>query len=286
MVFIGLGRVGSALAVLLARSGCQVVALCDRDLAAAAKIESMMVGDRPLVTDDPVAAAAEAEVVFITTQDRYISVVCRQLAKAKIFSSRYLVVHCSGLLTSTALISAAEQQAKVCSLHPLQSFADFAAALRILPGAYFCFEGDPEAYGQVAEFVDFLSGHLWRINSADKPLYHAAAVVASNFFIALQSMAIAMMRKLNVEEKDAIEMLLPLISGSLENLATSGPVAALTGPIVRGDNVSIAKHMEILADKMPEYLPAYKILALLNLQLANQQSGVTLADFPVLQNEE
>ncbi|HDJ27978.1 MAG TPA: DUF2520 domain-containing protein [Proteobacteria bacterium] len=160
--------------------------------------------------------------------------------------------------------------------------ADPAAALRVLPGSYFCFEGDEAAYPLAGRLVAALEGRMLRIAATDKPLYHAAAVVASNFFIALESLAISMLEQVGIGEEDAREMLLPLIRGSLENLALKGPVDALTGPIVRGDHQTIAGHLQVLEQKMPIQVEMYKFLARLNVELAARKSGVSLANFPVL----
>ena len=282
LAFIGLGRVGGALAILLSRAGFQVTAVCDRERGEAEAVAGQL-GEATLVTDEPVAAAREASVVFLTVQDRFITPVCEQLAAAGAVGSGQMVAHVSGSLTSEVLQPAAEQEAAVFSLHPLQSIADPAAALRVLPGSYFCFEGDEAAYPLAGRLVAALEGRLLRIAAADKPLYHAAAVVASNFFIALESLAISMLEQVGIGEEDAREMLLPLIRGSLENLALKGPVDALTGPIVRGDHQTIAGHLQVLEQKMPTQVEMYKSLARLNVELAARKSGVSLADFPVLE---
>jgi predicted short-subunit dehydrogenase-like oxidoreductase (DUF2520 family) len=285
LVFIGLGRVGGALAILLSRAGFQITAVCDRERGKAEAVAGQL-REATLVTDEPVDAAREASVIFLTVQDRYIAPLCEQLVVAGAISSGQMVVHVSGSLTSEVLQPAAEQGAKVFSLHPLQSIADPAAALRVLPGSYFCFEGDEAAYSLAGRLVAALEGRLLRIAAADKPLYHAAAVVASNFFIALESLAISMLEQIGIGEEDAREMLLPLIHGSLENLALKGPVDALTGPIVRGDHQTIAGHLQVLEQKMPTQVEMYKSLVRLNVELAARKSGVSLADFPVLEGNQ
>ncbi len=285
LAFIGLGRVGGALAILLSRAGFRVTAVCDRKRGEAEAVAGQL-GDATLVTDEPAAAAREASVVFLTVQDRFITPVCEQLAAAGAVGNGQMVAHVSGSLTSEFLQPAAGQGAAVFSLHPLQSIADPVAALQVLTGSYFCFEGDETAYPLAGRLVAALEGRLLRIAAADKPLYHAAAVAASNFFIALEYLAISMLQKIGIGEEDAREMLLPLIRGSLENLALKGPVDALTGPIVRGDHQTIAGHLQVLKQKMPTQVEMYKSLARLNVELAARKSGVSLADFPVLEENQ
>ena len=77
-------------------------------------------------------------------------------------------------------------------------------------------------------------------------------------------------------------MLLPLIRGSFENLERVSPVEALTGPIVRGDDQTVAAHLAALRKKFPDYVSADRLLAGLNVDLAKQRGEVTYADFPSL----
>jgi len=281
LAFIGLGRVGGALAVLLNRAGFPLAAVCDQNQEQLDVLADQL-DSSVLLTLDTVQAAQAAAVVFLTVQDRYIAPLCEQLAQAGAFSNSRMVVHVSGSLTSEILQPAAEQGAGVFSLHPLQSIADPATALQVLPGSFFCFEGVDEAYPLADRLVAALEGRLLRIAAADKPLYHAAAVVASNFFISLEFLAISMLEKIGASDDEARDMLLPLVRGSLENLAMKGPVEALTGPIVRGDSDTVVGHLRALEKHMPEKMEVYKALARLNVDLAARKSGVNLADFPML----
>jgi len=70
--------------------------------------------------------------------------------------------------------------------------------------------------------------------------------------------------------------------GSFENLERVSPIDALTGPIVRGDDPTIAAHLIALQKKFPDYIGAYRLLAGLNVDLAKQKGAVSEADFPSL----
>ena len=73
-----------------------------------------------------------------------------------------------------------------------------------------------------------------------------------------------------------LHALIPLIKSTLNNLEVSGPVGALTGPLVRGDIGTIAGHMKALEEKNPELLDIYGLLAIAALPLAKQQGNLTL----------
>ncbi|MCD6534762.1 MAG: DUF2520 domain-containing protein, partial [Deltaproteobacteria bacterium] len=89
---------------------------------------------------------------------------------------------------------------------------------------------------------------------------------------------------IGVDADTARRMLLPLIRGSFENLERVSPAEALTGPIARGDDQTVAAHLTALQEKFPDYLGAYRLLAGLNVDLAKQKGEVSEADFPSLKN--
>ena len=283
VAIIGSGRVGSALAVLLSRQKFSEVLVFDRNPGKLNILKNWL--DVKISLPETLHdAVAGADLVFIAVQDRYIQELAREikLLSREIDLSQHFFAHLSGSLTADALCPLADSGAVTFSLHPLQSLADVEGAVSGLAGSYFSFEGDVRALPLAESIVQVLAGHLVQLNAADKALYHAAAVVSSNFFIVLEEMAINLMRGIGVDAGTARQMLLPLIRGSFENLERVAPLEALTGPIVRGDDATVAAHLAALSEKCPDYLAAYRILAELNVELAQQKSGVSLADFPSL----
>src|SRR5262249_37658129 len=80
----------------------------------------------------------------------------------------------------------------------------------------------------------------------------AGAAMASGFLIALEPAA---QRVSGVDR----ELLLPLVRASVETWAAEGAVA-LTGPIARGDETTIARHREAIAERAPDLLELYDVL--------------------------
>ena len=286
IAIVGLGRVGTALAVLLWRQGFQSLRVCDHNPAKVNILRELIDGSIS-VCSTPAEAVVGAELVFIAVQDRYISEVALSLAESdqNMDVAGRFFAHLSGSLTSAVLQPLAARDAITFSLHPLQSMADVEGAVKVLAGSYFSFEGDDRAFPVAETLVAALGGHLIRLAASDKVLYHAAAVVSSNFFIALEEMAITMMTGIGVDADTARRMLLPLIRGSFENLERVSPAEALTGPIVRGDDQTVAAHLTALQEKFPDYVSAYHLLAGLNVDLAMQKGELTYADFPSLNPE-
>jgi predicted short-subunit dehydrogenase-like oxidoreductase (DUF2520 family) len=77
--------------------------------------------------------------------------------------------------------------------------------------------------------------------------------MASNFLVALESAA---ERVAGVDR----ELLAPLVRAAVETWAAEGD-AALTGPIARGDEATVARHREAIAERAPELLGLYDALA-------------------------
>jgi hypothetical protein len=73
----------------------------------------------------------------------------------------------------------------------------------------------------------------FRIADERKPLYHAAAVFASNYVVTVTALAEELERTAGVP--DPLGALTPLQEATLANVHRVGPAEALTGPAVRGD---------------------------------------------------
>jgi predicted short-subunit dehydrogenase-like oxidoreductase (DUF2520 family) len=96
------------------------------------------------------------------------------------------------------------------------------------------------------------------VDEADRTAYHAAASIASNFLVALEESAAELLAEAGV--KDARELLAPLVLRTAANWAERGP-AALTGPIARGDDATVDRHLAELRERAPELVPLYEALA-------------------------
>src|SRR5437763_1397212 len=73
---------------------------------------------------------------------------------------------------------------------------------------------------------------------------HAAAVFASNFVVAVLSVADDVLRQAGVE--DPIRLVTPLTLATVDAVRHLGPAAALTGPAARGDAGTIDANLTAL----------------------------------------
>jgi len=266
IVIVGAGKVGTAIAVLLQRAGYPVVGIASRTLESAKKAAGRLDPSSEF-GDAPAELTRKAGIVLITTRDDAIETACEAIAEREGFREGQIVLHVSGSLPSTILSPAKEKGAFIGSMHPLQSFADVDVAIETLGGSYFCLEGDKEAIEAAKELALSLKGQIMTIKTEDKPIYHAAAVIASNFFVSIIDMSLRFYEAIGIDREGGLEALMPLIKGSLNNIGALGPVKALTGPIARGDVGVVKSHLEAIERVIPEALQAYKALAAINVDV-------------------
>ena len=95
----------------------------------------------------------------------------------------------------------------------------------------------------------------------ERPLYHAAAVLASNNLAALIGIAADLLVEAGVPPDDAVSTLLPLARGTLANIEEVGLHKALTGPAARGDTDDSVSTLRDLLSRHPDDLEARATLA-------------------------
>lgn len=237
---IGVGRVGGALAIALARSGYTIDRIVHRGSATAELISGRLPSTvvlSPLNSFPDI----ESDIVLITTADPDIEEAAHQLETR--VQGRQVVLHTSGSLSSDVLSNLKAAGCPTGSMHPLISISDAVAGANSFAEAYFCIEGDEAAQAAAKSIVAALGGRAFSIKSDDKPLYHAAAVMACGHLVALIDAAIEMLTECGIDAKTAQATLLPLIKSTITNLETQTPAKALTGTFARADVAAFERHL-------------------------------------------
>ncbi len=177
--------------------------------------------------------------------------------------------HLSGAMGTEPLGPLLARGYSIGTLHPLQTMADPVLGGRQVQGIYFSISGDPNALSVARRIVSHLGGQTVSVPVPRRPLYHAAAVLASNYLTALMTAAARLMAGAGVPEDEALAAILPLARGALENMERMGPAQALTGPISRGDLETIRLHLRTLE---PREKRLYSALGLELLHLARERN--------------
>jgi predicted short-subunit dehydrogenase-like oxidoreductase (DUF2520 family) len=244
----GAGRMGAALGLLLRERGVPVVAIAGRDPVRAAAAAKFIGGAvQPLSYAE---LPAQASRILIAVPDDALESIAAILAEAGMRDGA--AIHTSGARGPEALAALESRGVSCAAMHPLQTVTTPQQGLSALPGSAFGISGGGPAGSNRAldwalEIVALLEGKPLLIASGMRPLYHAAAVMASNYLVALIDSAVILMGAAGVEPGDALQALAPLIRASAENTLEAGPSAALTGPIERGDAGTVLAHLQALA---------------------------------------
>ncbi|MCK4571041.1 DUF2520 domain-containing protein [Candidatus Bipolaricaulota bacterium] len=251
LAFIGAGTLGTALAEACMVAGYRVLSIHSHRFEDAARLANALPQAEAVSNPNEVT---NADLTFLTVPDDVIATVCESIA----WPASSSVVHCSGALSLDVLNSAAQTGAATGSLHPLQTFAPGAEhAARLSDITYALEASGNELHDTLEELVETLGGRPQWIASADKPLYHASAAMASNYLVALLGDASRLWESFGFSRDSGLQSLLPLVRGTIDNLQGVGFPDALTGPIARGDVDTVRIHLDALTTSQPDIVASY-----------------------------
>lgn len=252
---IGPGRVGGGLARLLAARGYAVRAVAgktpERAQALAAALPACKAASAQTVADT-------CDLVFITTPDSAVAAV----ARAVTWRRGQGVVHCSGALPVAALAAVETFGALPGAFHPLQTLPDAQAAFANLPGSFIALEAEEPLLGRLAAIAADLECAWGYVPPDARPAYHAAAVLVSNYTVALAHAGVDLWRTIGKTEPEALQALTPLLRGTVENIRRLGPADALTGPVARRDWATVDKNLAAIGRTAPQHTFTYAAMAL------------------------
>ena len=270
---IGTGRVGQTLAHLWQRQGlCQVQDLLPRSEASAAKPAAFTGAGRVAAS---LAALREADLWMLSVPDTQVAAVAAALAqalRAKGALRPAIVFHCSGFLQACALAPLQALGWQAASVHPVLNFASPEAGVARFAGTPCGLEGDEAAVAALQPLFAGVGGVCFPVISEHKPLYHAAAVFASNFATVLQAIGQEAWRSAGVPQDMVPRVHEALLRATVENTLALGPARAITGPAARGDTQVVQAQGEHVARWHPEAGRIYQDMSVLARRLAVQGS--------------
>ena len=245
---IGAGRAGRSLARALQAAGGEFVAVAG---GTAAEPFAEKCGAAFCAT--AAVAAALADVALLAVPDRAMETLAAELAAADL-PPDLVVLHICGSQSAAALAALREKNISIGSLHPLQSFTeDTEAGCRHLRNIYFAVDGDAPAVKMARQLIDLLGGKMLIVPGEKRAIYHAAACMASNYLVAVLHAAAELMEGCGIAETEALHALQPIVEGTVRNIMEQGTTKALTGPLMRGDSLTVERHLAALDDfALPE----------------------------------
>jgi predicted short-subunit dehydrogenase-like oxidoreductase (DUF2520 family) len=182
-----------------------------------------------------------AELVLLCVPDSAISEVAAAMAPGP------WIAHVSGATPLSSL----DPHSRRFSVHPLQTLVRGRGADQ-LDGAYAAVTAETEeARNRAVWLARTLGLEPFELDDGARTLYHAGAVIASNYVVTLYRAA----SRLFIQAGAPPDALVPLMRRTIEN------GFELTGPIARGDWATVDAHLEALHDEAPEIEQIYRALA-------------------------
>jgi predicted short-subunit dehydrogenase-like oxidoreductase (DUF2520 family) len=156
-----------------------------------------------------------------------------------------------GHVSGATPLSALDPHERRFSLHPLQTFTR-ARGPEQLDGAWAAVTAETDEARELGfELARTLGLEPFELEDAERPLYHAGAVVASNYLVTLHEAAASLLAAAGAPP----EALEPLMRRTIEN------GFELTGPIERGDWATVEAHREAIREARPDLEELYDLLA-------------------------
>jgi len=255
LAIAGAGPMAQALGRVLHDRGLNVAAVASRSRERAERAARFIGPSVEFVTYEELPRVTRR--ILIAVSDRGIREVAERLAGSA--GNEHIVLHTCGSQGPEALAALRRVGASCGVLHPLQTIPTPEAGAQALPGVPFAVGGDAAAASWAEELVALLDGVLLHVDADRFPLYHAGAVLAGNGAFAIVNAAADLFADAGIERGRALAALAPLCRRSLENALTRGP-EAITGPIARGDTVTLEAHQAALAAEPPEIVALYSAI--------------------------
>ena len=257
IAIIGPGRAGSALGRALHMAGYTIAAIGGRNPDNVRKLADEL-GAR--ACQSPATTFELADLTILAVPDDVILPLASDMVESLCSAAGKAAVHLSGAQDRGALAALAGASLRTGVFHPLQTFRRGPEAVGNVAGTYFGIDADAPLRDQLTQLARDLGGHAFDLTGVDRALYHAAAVFAANYPITLLAEAIALATAAGLDGETAGPGMTALLAGAVNNLRDPHPADAITGPASRGDEGTIARHLEALKGD-PELQRLYQLLA-------------------------
>lgn len=236
---------GQTLAALLHQHAQVLVQdLYSRSFTSADQAAQFVGAGNPMVE---LAQMRSADVWLLSVPDAQVAKAAQDLAEAQGAKlAGAIVFHNSGFLSAAELQPLQALGCHVASAHPVLNFASPDTGVRQFAGTPCGLEGDAPGLAWLHNALNAIGGRCFEIASADKPLYHAAAVFSSNFTVVLQGIAQDAWQSAGVPPVLMRPLTEALLKSTVDNVLAMGPAQALTGPAARGDTAVVQAQGEVV----------------------------------------
>ena len=241
VAIIGCGRIGRVLSQAFIEMDYPLLGVVSRSGKANRQLADQGVSVLNEISDLPV----DLDFVVICVRDDQIEGVVREIADRSGFHRGTVVAHTAGALSAEVLTPLRSLGLSIMSWHPLQTFSGEGGADEF-DGVTFGMDGDPEAVEVGERIARDFGGVPFMVPPEMRTLYHLSGVFACNFVAALAGISADLLSNTGMNRDQALNALYPLMLTTLRNIHQNGLPEAITGPVRRGDQQTIRRHLEAL----------------------------------------
>jgi predicted short-subunit dehydrogenase-like oxidoreductase (DUF2520 family) len=266
---IGSGRVGRACGRMWARARVfEIQDVLTRSRASAGEAVKFIGAGHAVAN---LAAMRCADVWMIATRDDAIVPSCVTLGGSGKITPDDIVFHVSGATPSTDLAAARENGALTASVHPIKTFTDPELAVQTFPGTFCSAEGDAGALKVLKPAFESIGAKVFDIAPELKPIYHAGGVFSCNYLASLIEVALRAHERAGIPRAASLQALESLVREAVDAIFDKGPAQALTGPISRGDAVTVERQLAAIEAWDRNLAALYRGLGMIAVSLAEQE---------------
>ncbi len=274
---IGAGKVGTALGALIAASGLSFQGIFSKNALSARRAIRTIGKGKIFASIDALIEASQ--IVIIAVRDSEISTLVGKILHGKRLGKKAyagkIFLHTSGALPSSVLKSLSRFGASVASMHPLQTIPSATIGATLLGSSYYCVEGQTKALHAARRIIQKIGGKSFSVAAKDKNAYHLASAFLSNYVVSLTDMVLDILPESHRSKNEWMKLFVPLMEGTVKSLGRKGIDDALTGPILRGDAITISKHLEVLRKTHPDLRRLHLILANRAIEIAVRRGEIS-----------
>lgn len=273
---LGAGHVGTGLYRAFRAARVDVLGLHSR------RPSSVATSNGPLPS-----VIGDANTVVVAVRDEQIDDAIAELIEAsspagrRRLASGTVILHTSGGAEPSLMQRLGEFGLSGGTFHPLVPFANPDRAPELLRKAWIGVDGDDPARATSRRLAGHLGARTLDIPPGMKSIYHAAAVMSSNFPVVLAAVASRILAEAGIPERSAQQAVHSLMEAAISNIGDMSPEEALTGPVVRGEAEVVHRHLQALRHN-PEARALYRRLSFAALDIAGRR-GVDPNSFAQIQ---
>lgn len=267
---IGAGKVAHSLVPAILNAGYKVLSVVSSDKGDANKLSKKY----PInISSDLLADIhPQSNLIFLTVPDSEIEATAKKISKLHFSFNKKIFIHCSGAYDISLLENLKKKGASTGSFHIMQTFPSLKKVS--IRGCTAAIEANEiTVFNKLKKLADKLGLTSFRINQKEKVYYHLAGVFASNFLAGNLYCAELLLSYIKDGNPDMLIMMEKIIRTTILNAKKKGAVKAISGPVERGDLLTIKRHIEALKQQNPFLLKNYILQSINLLQALENEVG-------------